>query len=176
MNRKTKETQVQITLKKSDSGGASTNVRDSWFNHMINTISKYSGLEIDVSASGDLAHHTYEDIFICYGKLIRQLVDSNHNIARIGWAVVPMDEALVMAAVDLVERPHFEGKIPDKLMQHLLRTLAMESRICLHVNVLRGEDYHHIVEGAFKAAGSAIAIALQPRKSLLSTKGSISAV
>lgn len=143
---------------------------------MLNTISKYAGIKIDVKANGDQAHHLYEDIFICYGKLLRQLVDFDHAIARIGWSVVPMDDALVLAAVDLVERPYFEGKIPDKLMQHLLRTLAMEARICLHIDVLRGEDYHHIVECAFKATGLAIRNALQPRKSLLSTKGSISAI
>jgi imidazoleglycerol-phosphate dehydratase len=126
-------------------------------------------LNIHLEAEGDLRHHLIEDVAITLGAALADEIPS--TAARYGWAVVPMDEALVQAAVDLGGRPYFVGRVPSKLYTHFLRSFANNLGATLHVRVLRGKDRHHMVEAAVKALGLALKQALEEGNGVFSTKG-----
>ena len=152
-------------------GGASRiAVQDEMLQHYLESLQRWSGLRLEVEATGDLRHHLLEDVGIVLGRALREGLDME-RCARVGHAIVPMDEALVLVAVDLIDRPYFQGKLPDPLATHFLESLAFNGRFNLHVEVLRGIHEHHVVEGAFKALGIALRQALEPRAEHLSTKG-----
>lgn len=170
LKRETKETRVVAGVR--IGGGASRiEVGDRFLAHMVDTLARYAGLEVDLEARGDLRHHLVEDVAITLGRALLEEVPE--RAARYGWAVVPMDEALAEAAVDVGGRPYYAGRLPSRLYTHFLRSFATNLGATLHVRVLRRADRHHGVEAAVKATGLALRQALVPGEGVFSTKGSV---
>lgn len=168
--RETRETRVRILLRTGDDPAASRiSTSEPFLDHMLTALARYAGLRLDVEAAGDLRHHLIEDVAITLGLALRREVPA--ACARYGTATVPMDEALVSAALDLGGRFYYEGPLPSSLYDHFLRSLAENAAITLHVRVLRGRDRHHVVEAALKAVGLALRDALVPEGTVFSTKG-----
>lgn len=189
VTRRTKETSVEVALRLAP-GEARIETGLPFFDHMLDQISRHGGMALTVKAKGDLqvdAHHTVEDVGIGLGEALRQAVADKAGIARYGHAVVPLDEALVEAVVDLSGRPHltFNAKLPSgkrfigaydvDLTQDFLQALVNHARICLHVNVRYGRNLHHVVEAIFKATARALraATAREAGAGVPSTKGAL---
>lgn len=185
ITRRTDETRVQVRLEpgsgKTDiqvgearPSGADPRVTPEFLAHVVDTLATYARLDVTLEAEGDLEHHLAEDVAIALGQALRDEVDPD-RVARVGTGLVPMDDALVEVAVDVVDRPYYRGDLDDvhALWNHVLRTLAHEARLTLHVVTRRGTDTHHVVEAAAKALGTALHQAVQPRDEVLSTKGSV---
>lgn len=174
LRRQTGETVVQLRLRAGAApdrgpGGVATGER--FLDHMLATFARYSGLELDVQAEGDLRHHLVEDVAITLGLALREEIPE--TCARYGDATVVMDDALVHVALDAGGRAYYEGPLPSALYDHFLRSLAENAGLTLHVRVLRGRDRHHVVEAAVKALGLALRTALAPGAAVFSTKGSV---
>jgi imidazoleglycerol-phosphate dehydratase len=171
--RKTKETVVKVTLGELSAPGLSRVAVSTglpFYDHMSTTLLKYAGIEADIEATGDLNHHIMEDVAIVLGEAIRARMPA--EAARYGERTIPMDDALVQAAIDVGGRFYFEGKLPSKLYTHVLRSLSGAMLATLHVRVLRGSDRHHVIEAAFKATGLALRQALGASAGgVFSTKG-----
>jgi imidazoleglycerol-phosphate dehydratase len=168
LKRDTNETSISLSVTR-DGGDIKVSAGDPFLTHMVETLARYAGLGLELEATGDLKHHLIEDVGIALGAALRKEVPD--TAARYGWAMVPMDEALAQAAVDVGGRPFFVGPLPSKLYQHFLQSLAVNMGATLHVRVLRGEDKHHMVEAAVKAFGLALRQALQDGGAVFSTKG-----
>lgn len=142
--------------------------------HLLDTLATHARLDLGVEAEGDLEHHLAEDVAIVLGRALRDEIDVD-GIQRIGAARIPMDEALVEATLDVVDRPYYASDLDEvhTLLDHVFRTMAHEARLTLHLETRRGTDPHHVVEAAAKATGTALHEALQPRDEVLSTKGSV---
>jgi imidazoleglycerol-phosphate dehydratase len=184
--RRTRETDVQLELRL-EPGESAIATGVPFFDHMLEQLARHGGLTLTVKAKGDLevdAHHTVEDVGIGLGEALRQAVGDKVGLARYGLAVVPLDEALAEAAVDLSGRPHltFNAPLPSgkrfigtydvDLTQDFLQAFANHARLCLHVNVRYGRNLHHVVEAIFKATARALRAALAREGSALpSTKG-----
>lgn len=173
LERVTRETQIRVNLR-AGSGIARVSTTIPFLDHMLVTIARYSGLDLDVSATGDLRHHIIEDVAITLGQATAEILPL--NAARYGDRTIPMDDALVHAALDLGGRYFYEGPLPSSLYDHWMRSFAEHARCTLHIRVLRGSDRHHIVEAAFKALGLAVRDALVETDAVFSTKGSVSVV
>jgi len=186
--RVTKETRVVVELDLDGTGLADISTGVPFFDHMLAQLGKHGGLDLAVRSSGDIeidAHHTVEDTAIVLGEALRSALGDKAGIRRFGDALVPLDEALVQAAVDLSGRPyvvHEEpmsmapliGSYDTTLTRHIFESLGSSARICLHVRVLAGRNPHHIVEAQFKAVARALrdAAAPDPRSTgVPSTKG-----
>jgi len=170
IKRRTKETNVRVELMRS--GGAieiETGVR--FLDHMLTTFATYAGLGLRVQASGDLRHHTIEDVAIATGSALLQELPP--TAARYGDRTIPMDDAVVHCALDLGGRPYYRGPLPSTLYDHWMRSFADSARATLHLRVLRGRDRHHVVEAAFKAVGLAVRDALVDTGTVFSTKGAV---
>jgi imidazoleglycerol-phosphate dehydratase len=139
---------------------------------MLATLSRYSGLGLQVMAQGDLPHHLIEDVAIALGVAVLERTPS--TAARYGNATVPMDDALVQCVVDLGGRPYYRGPLPSPMYDHWMRSFADNARATIHIRVLRGRDRHHIVEAGFKALGLALRQALADSGAVFSTKGVVS--
>jgi imidazoleglycerol-phosphate dehydratase len=139
---------------------------------MVETLARYAGWSLDLSARGDLRHHVVEDAAITLGLALAEALPE--ACSRYGSAIVPMDDALVQVAVDVGGRPYYAGRLPSKLYEHFFRSFADSVKATLHIRVLRGRDRHHIVEATFKAVGFALRDALRPADSVFSTKGGVS--
>jgi imidazoleglycerol-phosphate dehydratase len=173
MKRKTKETRVQVSVTLDGQGRATLDLEDRWLRHMLEALCKFSGMNLSVRARGDFLHHINEDVAITLGREFRRAID-RRQVRRLGTATVAMDDALVLVSVDLVDRPFFDAKLPDEMLEHFLRSFTMESRITLHNVVLKGKNYHHINEATFKALGLAIREATASSGGrLMSTKGKV---
>jgi imidazoleglycerol-phosphate dehydratase len=184
--RRTKETSIDVDLRLAP-GEARIATGIPFFDHMLEQISRHGGLALRVKAKGDLevdAHHTVEDVGIGIGEALRQAIADKAGLARYGHAVVPLDEALVEAVVDLSGRPHltFNAKLPSgkkfigtfdvDLTQDFLQALVNHARITVHVNVRYGRNLHHVVEAIFKATARALRAATAREGSAVpSTKG-----
>lgn len=184
--RKTKETSVDVDLRLAP-GEARIATGIPFFDHMLEQVSRHGGMALRVKARGDLevdAHHTVEDVGIGIGEALRQAVADKAGLARYGHAVVPLDEALVEAVVDLSGRPHltFNAKLPSgkrfigafdvDLTQDFLQALVNHARITVHVNVRYGRNLHHVVEAIFKATARALrAATAREGGAVPSTKG-----
>jgi imidazoleglycerol-phosphate dehydratase len=185
--RRTKETSVEVDLRL-EPGDPKVATGIPFFDHMLEQIGRHGGMTLSVRAKGDLevdAHHTVEDVGIGIGEALRQAVADKAGLARYGNAVVPLDEALVEAVVDLSGRPHltFNAKLPSgkkfigaydvDLTQDFLQALVNHARICVHVNVRYGRNLHHVVEAIFKATARALraATAREAGAGIPSTKG-----
>ena len=187
--RKTAETEIALRLEIDGTGAAKIDTGVGFLNHMLTLLSKHGLMDLDVCCKGDLevdAHHTVEDIGLCLGQALRQAAGDKRGIARDGTFYVPMDEALVRVALDFSGRPFFvlRGELPyallgqmdTQLVAEFFRAVAMEAGLTLHIDILAGENAHHMVEGAFKAFGRALraALTLDAREQgIPSTKGSL---
>lgn len=172
MSRETRETTIHLKLNLDGSGRSRCEITDEFLTHMVETLTKYSGVDLEISARGDIDHHLIEDVAITLGKAFREAL-GEQPIKRIASATVPMDEALVQVSVDLIERPYVHLELPDLMYEHFLRSFAMDLRATIHSIVLRGKDSHHIVEATFKALGLALNEAMVPTGSVLSTKSNV---
>jgi len=184
--RKTKETDVSVAVAL---GGGESSISTGlpFFDHMLSQIARHGALALTVKAVGDLevdAHHTVEDVGIGLGEALKQALGDKAGLARYGHAVVPLDEALVEAVVDLSGRPHltFNAKLPSgkkfigaydvDLTQDFFQALVNHARITVHVNVRYGRNLHHVVEATFKAVARALrAATVREGTALPSTKG-----
>ena len=170
LKRETKETQIVAEVR-IGTGLSNVDIDDRFLAHMVETLARYAGLDINLKAKGDLRHHLVEDVAITLGLALRDEVLDQAN--RYGWAQVPMDEALVEAAVDIGGRPYYVGQHPSKLYAHFLHSIATNLEATLHVRVLRGQERHHVVEAAIKATGLALREAIKEGDAVCSTKGSV---
>lgn len=172
ISRSTNETTIRVALARG-AGTARVDTSIPFLDHMLVALARYSGLDLQVDARGDLTHHTLEDVAICVGAAVRELLPD--TAARYGDRTVPMDDALVHCAIDLGGRVFYEGPLPSGLYDHWMRSFAENARATVHLRVLRGTDRHHVVEAAFKALGLALRDALvADGDAVFSTKGNVS--
>jgi len=169
--RETTETSVRVELRPG-TGAGTIETGLPFFDHMLTALARYSGLDLDISARGDLRHHVIEDVALTLGRAFKDAVPA--GAARYGSRTVPMDDALVQATVDIGGRPYYQGPLPNKLYDHWMRSFSDEARATIHIVVLRGTDKHHIIEAAFKALGFALRDALVDTGATMSTKGRVS--
>ena len=169
--RETAETSVRVELRPG-TGAGNIETGLTFFDHMLAALARYSGLDLDVSARGDLRHHVIEDVALTLGRAFRESVPA--GAARYGSRTVPMDDALVQATVDIGGRPYYQGPLPNRLYDHWMRSFSDEARATIHIVVVRGTDRHHIIEAAFKALGFALRDALVDTGATMSTKGQVS--
>jgi imidazoleglycerol-phosphate dehydratase len=187
VERRTRETEIVLQLGLDGAGGAKVETTIPFFDHMLEAWAKHGLMDLAVDARGDTEvdlHHTVEDVGICLGQAFRQALGDKQGIARFGASFVPMDEALLHAAVDLSGRPYLVFNVPLRgtrvggfeldLLKDFFRAFAVNAEVTLHVNMHYGENLHHIAEAVFKAVGRALAQAtrLDPRvRGVPSTKG-----
>ncbi|QLH74394.1 MAG: imidazoleglycerol-phosphate dehydratase [Methanomassiliicoccales archaeon] len=169
VQRKTKETEVTVTVDLDGSGRYTVRCEDQFLRHMLETFARYSSFDLEVTASGDNVHHLVEDVAIVLGSAVKEAL-GDVPIERIASSIVPMDDALVEVTLDIIDRPYADIDCPDVIYHHFLRSFAMSAGVTLHVIVKRGFDEHHIVEASVKALGTAMRKATAPRKDVLSTK------
>lgn len=187
IHRETGETKIDLTLDLDGVGRGVLATGIGFFDHMLTLLSRHSLIDLSVQAVGDLhvdAHHTVEDVGICFGKALAQALGDKAGIRRYGDATVPMDETLVTAAIDLSGRPFcvWRADVPKEtlgtfnapLAEEFWRAVASSGALALHVVCHHGSNTHHLVEGIFKATARALrqAVELDPRASgIPSTKG-----
>jgi imidazoleglycerol-phosphate dehydratase len=170
--RETKETRIEVELTATSDGLAtSADTSTPFLDHMLLTFARYSGLSLRVKARGDLRHHILEDVAICVGAALAEILPP--NAARYGDRTLPMDDALVQCALDLGGRAYYRGPLPSTLYDHWMRSFSDNARATLHLRVLRGVDRHHVIEAAFKALGLAVRDALVDTGTVFSTKGAV---
>jgi imidazoleglycerol-phosphate dehydratase len=176
--RESKETQVEIEIARSGASGLAPNVSVSttlpFYDHMLTTLVRYAALDVRITARGDLKHHIMEDTALALGRAVRSVTPE--SAARYGERTIPMDDALVQAAIDVGGRFYFAGKLPGRMYTHVLRSFADALGATLHVRVLRGDDRHHVIEAGYKATGLALRQALSESGDVFSTKGKVSLV
>jgi len=170
ISRRTGETVIDLEVTRSG-GAIEADTGEPFLDHMLVTLARYAGLGLSVRATGDLRHHTIEDVAIALGLALATEVPAKAE--RYGSATVPMDEALVLAAIDVGGRAFYAGRLPSNLYEHFLHSFAVNLGATLHVKVMRGRDRHHIVEAAVKATGLALRQALREGERVFSTKGSV---
>jgi imidazoleglycerol-phosphate dehydratase len=193
ISRSTSESSVEVTLDLDGTGTSTINSSVPFFDHLLTAFSKHSLIDLEVSATGDThidVHHTVEDISIALGTALKAALGDKAGIARFGDALVPLDEALVQAVVDVSGRPYlvhtgepagFEhhligGHFTGSMVRHSFEAIAFNAGLTVHITVLGGRDPHHIAEAEFKAFARALraAVALDPRVSgIPSTKGAL---
>ncbi len=186
ITRKTSETDIACALTLDGEGKAKIESGVGFFDHMLHALIKHGRMDLELSCKGDLNvddHHTVEDCAIVLGSALRQALGDCKGIARFGWALAPMDEALARAAVDISGRAcgvvnlglarEKIGDLSSENIAHALRSFASEARIALHVEVLYGDNDHHRAEAAFKAVALALkqALAIDGSGQVPSTKG-----
>jgi imidazoleglycerol-phosphate dehydratase len=176
VSRETKETKLLVELDLDGPAPVSVSTGVPFFDHMLNQLGKHGQLGLTVQAVGDTeidAHHTVEDTSIALGTALREALGDKAGIQRFGDAMVPLDETLVRAVVDVSGRPyvvHDEpaglapliGSYDTTLTRHVWESMAFAAGICLHVHVLYGRNPHHIVEAQFKAVARALRAAVAP--------------
>lgn len=186
VKRKTKETEVDVQVNLDGSGKAKADTGVKFFDHLLESMAKHGCMDLRVKARGDFEHHVAEDVMICLGAAMDKALGKKIGIRRMGDAIVPMDDALALVAVDLSGRAYSKVKVEFRkkrlddlssdLVEHLLETLASNGRFNLYVEVMRGRNDHHKAEAIFKALGVALseAVGKRPRaKGVSSTKGVI---
>lgn len=185
VERFTKESRISVELDLDGTGRTQIATGVPFFDHMLSQLGRHGGFDLTVTADGDLdvdAHHTVEDTAISLGEALRQALGDKAGIRRFGDALVPLDETLVQAAVDLSGRPycvHIEpemveliGSYDTTLTRHIWESFTAAAQICLHVRVLAGRNAHHLVEAQFKAVARALREAVRPEGvGIPSTKG-----
>lgn len=172
ITRETRETRVRVSLAlDASTTPAAVATGEPFLDHMLTAFARHGGLALAVEATGDLRHHLVEDVALTLGEALRRTAPE--AIARYGERTVPMDDALVQAAVDVGGRAYYEGRLPSRLYEHWFRSFADAARLTLHLRVLRGRDRHHVIEAAFKATGLALRAALAGEGALFSTKGRV---
>ncbi len=178
--RETKETRIECAVDINGSGSASIDVPLPFFRHMLESLVKYSGMDVQLTGRGDVdvdAHHLVEDTGLVLGSCVSDALGDRAGIARFGHAYAPLDESLVRCALDYGKRPHvvyamdgLRGRINDfdvAVLQEFVRGYAQNAGVSLHLDQVRGENIHHLAEAAFKAIG------LATRQALTVTGGGI---
>jgi imidazoleglycerol-phosphate dehydratase len=188
VDRTTKETAIRVRVDLDGTGVAKVATGVGFFDHMLEQLGRHSLIDLTVDAEGDLhvdSHHTVEDVGIALGTALTRALGDKRGIRRYGWAAVPMEEALVLVALDLSGRPFLAfdapvaaeqiGTYDPDLTEEFFMALTRSGGITLHVRLLSGRNSHHIVEGVFKAVAKALRIAVEvdPRAAdqVPSTKG-----
>ena len=196
--RSTTESRIELHLDLDGTGRSRIETGVPFYDHMLTALSAHSLVDLEVSATGDVevdAHHTVEDVAICLGQALAEALGDKAGIRRYGDALVPLDEALAHAVVDVSGRPYFvHSGEPDgmayvliggggakppyagSLTAHVFESIAHHAAVTVHVRVLSGRDPHHIVEAQFKALAVALrqAVEVDPRRTgVPSTKGSL---
>ncbi len=194
LTRETSESRVELTLDLDGTGESNVSTGVRFYDHMLASLAKHSLVDLHVKATGDVdvdAHHTVEDVAIVLGDALREALGDKRGISRFGDAVVPLDEALASAVVDVAGRPYcvhtgeppgqeyvvIGGSYAGSLTRHVFETLAARAGLALHVRVLAGRDPHHVVEAQFKALARALRAAVAPDPRVIgipSAKGTLS--
>ena len=189
LHRKTRDTDIAITLDLNGSGTCDIETGIPFMNHMLELFAGHALIDLDLQASGDLAvdyHHTVEDIGLVLGNAIDKALGDRRGIRRYGFSLLPMDESLAQVAVDLGGRPYLVYAIADKtpyirdfnvkLIEEFFRAFVTQARMNLHINQLYGGEVHHAYESVFKGLARAMRMAVEndPRESgVPSSKGTI---
>ncbi len=189
ITRKTKETDIALTLCIDGTGCTEIATGVGFFDHMLDALCRFAQFDLTLSCAGDLqvdAHHTVEDVGICLGKAIREALGDRAGIRRVGSAYLPMDEALAFAAIDVSGRPYLAwdaeftapmcGTMDTQLAEEFFRAVAVNAGLTVHMNLLAGRNDHHKMEALFKAFGLALRDAARIDTNIqgvLSTKGSL---
>jgi imidazoleglycerol-phosphate dehydratase len=188
ISRKTKETRIRVRLDLDGTGQADVSTGIGFFDHMLEALARHGLLDLEVQCTGDLhidGHHTVEDVGIVLGQALAQALGDRAGIRRYADATVPLDEALVRAVMDVSGRPFLSyhvdiprwqmlGDYDVFLTPEFFRALALNAGLTVHIDLVRGENPHHIVEALFKAFGRVLdqATAVDPRvRGVPSTKG-----
>ena len=171
-SRKTKETDIRVSLNLDGSGQNEINTGIPFFDHMLAQLARHGQMDLTIAAKGDLeidGHHTVEDVGWVLGQALYEALGDRRGITRFGYAYVPLDEALTRVVVDLSGRPylvyHAEFKVPRigdlqaELIEEFLKALVQEGKFNLHVENLYGRNQHHIAETIFKATAKALRMA-----------------
>jgi imidazoleglycerol-phosphate dehydratase len=190
VERKTRETEVAVSLDLDGSGDADIDTGIGFLDHMLESFSRHSMIDLKVRAQGDLHvdyHHTTEDTGIVIGEAVKKALDDFAGITRFGAALIPMDEALTRVALDVSNRPYLIwkvevpkpklGEMDTELFKEWFQAFAQHAGLCLHIENLYGQNSHHIVESCFKGTARALrqAITLDERLEgkAASTKGTL---
>ncbi|MBS5604350.1 imidazoleglycerol-phosphate dehydratase HisB [Clostridium sp. AF18-27] len=189
IERYTSETKIKCTLNLDGSGKADIHTGIGFFDHMMNSFARHGFFDLSLQVEGDLevdTHHTVEDTGIVLGQAIAQAVGDKKGITRYGSQILPMDEALVMCALDLCGRPYLVcdltldrekvGDLETEMVREFFYAVSYGAAMNLHIRQMSGANNHHIIEAAFKAFARALdaACAMDPRVSgVLSTKGAL---
>lgn len=187
--RKTKETDISLHLNLDGTGSSSIHTGIGFFDHMLDGFARHGLFDLKVNVAGDLAvdcHHTIEDTGIVLGNAIKEVVGDKKGIRRYGSCILPMDETLVLCAVDLSRRPYlvFDGEfttdrvgyMDTEMVKEFFYAISYTAGMNLHIRVLSGGNNHHMIEAMFKAFAKALdqATVIDPRiTDILSTKGSL---
>jgi len=189
VKRATKESDVSVKLNLDGTGRIEISTGEPFFDHMLSQLGKHASFDLEIKTVGDIevdSHHSVEDTSLALGQALREALGDKSGIRRFGDALVPLDEVLVQAAVDLSGRPYLVHKEPEiveligtfdtTLGRHIWESFVAEARIALHVRVLEGRNAHHVYEAQFKAVARALkeAVSLDSRVGgIPSTKGSL---
>lgn len=188
IKRKTAETDISLSLCLDGSGKSNVNTGVGFLDHMLTLFAKHGRFDLDVTCKGDIEvddHHSVEDIGICLGMAFAEGLGDSRGIARYGDITLPMDEALILAAVDLGGRSHLEydleiptekvGTFDTELVEEFFIAFVRNAKMNLHILQFRGRNSHHIIEGTFKAVARALAKAVAVQEAykdeIPSTKG-----
>ena len=187
--RKTKETQIELTINLDGSGNAEIDTGIGFFNHMLEGFARHGLFDLSVSVKGDLfvdSHHTIEDTGIVLGQAVKEALNDKKGIRRYGDIILPMDEVLVLAAVDLCGRPYLSfdaaftterlGEMETEMTKEFFYAVSYAAMMNLHLKVMTPGNNHHMMEALFKEFGKALdeAVSYDPRiHDVLSTKGSL---
>jgi imidazoleglycerol-phosphate dehydratase len=184
-SRKTKETDIQVSLNLDGTGQCNVGTGIPFFDHMLAQIARHGHFDLEVNAKGDIeidGHHTVEDVGLVLGDALREALGDRRGISRFGHAYVPLDEALTRVVIDLSGRPYLVYKVEFKsarvgdlqteLVEEFLKAFVQEGRFNLHVENLYGRNQHHIAETVFKATARALHLATRiEHAEIPSTKG-----
>ncbi|MCR5458972.1 MAG: imidazoleglycerol-phosphate dehydratase HisB [Acetatifactor sp.] len=189
VKRKTKETDISIRLDLDGTGKSSISTGIGFFDHMLEGFSKHGFFDLDCKVIGDLnvdGHHSVEDTGIVLGKAIAEAVGDKKGIRRYGYFILPMDDALILCAIDLCGRPYFNfecefptekvGDLETELVREFFYAISYSAGMNLHVKMFAGVNTHHIIEAMFKAFGKALDVATSHDERItdvLSTKGAL---
>ena len=187
IERETKESHVLVELNLDGKGAFDVSTGVPFFDHMLSQLGKHSGFDLTIKTTGDIdvdSHHSVEDTSLAFGQALRQALGDKSGIRRFGDSMVPLDEVLVQAAVDLSGRPYLVHRQPEiveligdfdtTLGKHIWESIVAEAHIALHIRVLEGRNAHHVFEAQFKAVARALrdAVTIDNRTiGIPSTKG-----
>ncbi len=189
VKRKTSETDISLYIKLDGKGDADVDTGIGFFDHMLKSFAKHGLFDLKVKVTGDLfvdCHHTIEDVGIVLGEAIKEALGDKRSIRRYGDIILPMDEALILCAIDLSGRPYLVfdstftsdmvGYFDTQMVKEFFYAVSYSAGMNLHIRKITGENDHHIIEGMFKAFAKALDEATMKDnriKSVLSTKGSL---
>lgn len=193
IERTTSESSITVELNLDGTGQADISTTVPFYDHMLTALAKHSLIDLTVRATGDIdidVHHTVEDTAICIGQALKVALGDKAGITRFGDALVPLDDALARAVVDVAGRPYIVhsgepagqeyhligGHFTGSMTRHVFESLAYNAGLCLHIELLHGRDPHHIVEAQFKAFARALRFAVTRDdrvRGIPSTKGTL---